>query len=85
MKNLKKSMQKMQTLHLETQKLNFLGTNLHGLALGAKKNPTLLVRYSTGGLFCYYFFCWEDYVPELQEIGLEPVVQGVLVKKKRRV
>ena len=77
-------MQKMKTLHLETQKLNFLGTNLHGLALGAKK-PCLAGKIFNRRTFLLFFFCWEDYVPELQEIGLEPVVQGVLVKKKRRV
>ena len=45
----------------------------------------LLVRYSAGGPFCCYFFGWEDYVPELWEIGLDPAVQGVPVKKKRSV
>ena len=29
------------------------------------------------------FFGWEDYMPELREIGLDPAVQGVPVKKKR--
>ena len=31
------------------------------------------------------FFGWEDYVPELKEIGLDPAVQGVPVKKKPSV
>ena len=45
----------------------------------------MLVRYSAGGPFCCYFFGWEDYMPELQEIGLDPAVQGVPVKKKLSV
>ena len=31
------------------------------------------------------FFGWEDYMPELREIGLDPAVQGVPVKKKLSV
>ena len=61
-------MQKMQTLHLETQKLNFLGTNLHGLALGAKK-PCLVGKIFRS-TFLLLFFGLFFYVPELQEIGL---------------
>ena len=45
----------------------------------------MLVRYSAGGPFCCYFFGWEDYMPELREIGLDPAVQGVPVKKKLSV
>ena len=45
----------------------------------------LLVGYSARGPFCCYFFGWEDYVPELQEIGLDPAVQGVPLKKKLSV
>ena len=45
----------------------------------------MLVRYSAGGPFCCYFFGWEDYMPELREIGLDPAVQGVTVKKKLSV
>ena len=45
----------------------------------------LLVKYSAGGPFCCYFFGWEDYVLELRELGLDPAVQGVPVKKKTSV
>ena len=45
----------------------------------------LLVRHLAGGPFCCYFFGWEDYMPELQEIGLDPAVQGVPVKTKLSV
>ena len=45
----------------------------------------LLVGYSARGPFSCYFFGWEDYVPELREIGLDPAVQGVPVKKKPSV
>ena len=34
------------------------------------------------GPFCCYFFGQKDYVPDLQQIGLDPAVQGVPVKKK---
>ena len=45
----------------------------------------LLVGYSARGPFSCYFFGWEDYVPELREIGLDPAVQGVPLKKKLSV
>ena len=45
----------------------------------------LLVKYSAGGPFCCYLFGWEDYVLELRELGLDPAVQGVPVKKKLSV
>ena len=45
----------------------------------------LLVKYSAGGPFCCYFFGWGDYVLELRELGLDPAVQGVPVKKKLSV
>ena len=45
----------------------------------------MLVRSLAGGLFCCYFFGQEDYVPELRQIGLDPAVQGVPVKKKLSV
>ena len=45
----------------------------------------LLVIHLPGVPFCCYFFGWEDCVPELREIGLDPAVQGVPVKKKLSV
>ena len=45
----------------------------------------MLVRHLAGGPFCCYFFDWEDYLPELREIGLDPAVQGVPFKKKPSV
>ena len=35
--------------------------------------------------FSLVFFDCEDYVPELREIGLDPAVQGVPLKKKLSV
>ena len=51
----------------------------------AAMSIALLVGYSARGPFSCYFFGWEDYVPELREIGLDPAVQGVPVKKKLSV
>ena len=45
----------------------------------------MLVRSSAGGLFSCYLVSQEDYVLELWEIGLDPAVQGVPLKKKLSV